>query len=109
MEFDEEEFRRRFPALYSEIKRRRMSVRVSGYRSNAELAEKEAETKLPGVIDYLRRCDTDDQGREVIEYLKKTGELGSEEAELLLRQLEEKGIRSFGTRKQLGHYFREAP
>jgi len=107
MEFDEEEFKRRFPALYSEIKRGSMALKISGHRTNAELAEKEAETHLPSVVDYLRRCDTDEQGREVIEYLRKIGELDTEEAAMLLKQLEERGIRSFGPRKQLGHYFRE--
>ncbi|MEM0349459.1 MAG: DUF2095 family protein [Candidatus Caldarchaeum sp.] len=104
---DVEEFRRRFPNLYREIVERRMAIRVSGVRNMKNFAEEDASSKTPSVIDYLRRCDTDDQGREVINYLRRRGEISKEAAESLLKQLDEKGIRSFGSRKQPGHYLRE--
>ncbi|MEM2237043.1 MAG: DUF2095 family protein [Candidatus Caldarchaeum sp.] len=107
MEMDVEEFRRRFPALFREIMYGGVRTRVSGVRSSAELAESLASTRLPTAIDYLRRCDTDEQGEEVIEFLLKRGEITAEEAAELSKQLRSKGIRSFGSRKQLGHYFRE--
>lgn len=107
MEIDVEEFRRKFPALYKEIVERKMALRVSGVRNMKEFAEEEAAHKSPTVIDYLRRCDTEEQGREVINYLRNRGEISEEVAESLLKQLNEKGIRSFGSRKQPGHYLRE--
>ncbi|MEM4183017.1 MAG: DUF2095 family protein [Candidatus Caldarchaeum sp.] len=107
MEIDMEEFRRKFPALYHELVEAKMSLRISGVRSDGKLAEKEASSKTPTVIDYLRRCDTDEQGREVIQYLVKQGEISSETAETVLKQLDKKGIRSFGSRRYPGHYCRE--
>lgn len=107
MEIDVEEFRKKFPALYREMTEARMGLRISGIRSEEHFAEKEAVTKTPSVIDYLRRCDTDEQGKEVIHYLLNRGEISEETARSLLRQLEEKGVRSFGSRKLPGHYLRE--
>ncbi len=109
MEMDVEEFRRRFPALYREIKARKMTVSISGIREMSEYAEREASTNMPSVVDYLRRCDTDEEGKQVIDFLLKRGELTAEEAGRLLKQLENYGIRSFGSRKQLGYYFRKWP
>jgi len=99
LEFNVEDFKKKFPHLYREIVEGKMTIRV-GFR-------RELETKMPTAIDYLRRCDTDEQGREVINYLLKRGEISQEEAERLMKQLEAEGIRSFGSRKTLGHYFRE--
>ncbi|MEM2871360.1 MAG: DUF2095 family protein [Candidatus Caldarchaeum sp.] len=107
MEIDVEEFKKRFPALYRELSGGKSSVGVGGVRTSSAEAEKEASARTPTVIDYLRRCDTDEQGREVVEYLLSRGELSKDYAEILLSQLKEKGIRSFGSRKELGHYFRE--
>jgi hypothetical protein len=107
VEIDVEDFRRKFPALYKEIVERKMVLRVSGVRNMKEFAEEEAAHTGPTVIDYLRRCDTEEQGREVINYLRNRGEISEEVAESLLKQLDEKGIRSFGSRKQPGHYLRE--
>ncbi|MCS7137393.1 MAG: DUF2095 domain-containing protein, partial [Candidatus Caldarchaeum sp.] len=80
MEIDVEEFRRRFPALYRELIEHRMELKVSGVRSEANFAEKEVYSSSPTAIDYLRRCDTDEQGREVITYLLRRGEITPETA-----------------------------
>ncbi|MEM4287618.1 MAG: DUF2095 family protein [Candidatus Caldarchaeum sp.] len=107
MEMDVDEFRRRFPALFREMMQGGVSMRVTGVRSRAADAEYGVSNRLPTAIDYLRRCDTDEQGREVIDFLLKRGEITAEQAEKLSKQLGSKGIRSFGSRKQLGYYFRE--
>ncbi|MCS7129571.1 MAG: DUF2095 domain-containing protein [Candidatus Caldarchaeum sp.] len=107
MEMDVEEFRSKFPALYREIVGKKSVVGINGIRSSSENAERDAVSKTPTVIDYLRRCDTDEQAEEVVSFLLARGELTQDYAENLLKQLRERGVRSFGTRKQLGHYFKE--
>ncbi|MCS7110360.1 MAG: DUF2095 domain-containing protein [Candidatus Caldarchaeum sp.] len=101
-----EEFRKKFPALYRELLEKRMSLKISGVRSEENFGEKEADDKTATVMDFLRRCDTDEQGREVINYLLSRGEISEQTARSLLKQLEERGIRSFGSRKQPGHYLK---
>lgn len=61
----------------------------------------------PDVVDFLRRCETDEEAMEIITYLEQRGELKSVHAKELRRQLKSKGVRSFGSKKTWGHYERE--
>lgn len=58
----------------------------------------------PNVIDFIRRCDTDDQAFEIIDFLEKKGDIQSDTADSLRDQLKTKGLRSFGEKKQAGFY-----
>jgi len=59
----------------------------------------------PTVIDFIRRCDTEDQAKEIIEFLEKKGDLTSEDSAKLYDQLQNEGLRSFGEKKGSGYYF----
>ncbi len=59
---------------------------------------------MPDVIDYVRRCDTETQAKEIIEFLKKQGEISPQYADRLMEQLLQHGVRSFGTKKPPGFY-----
>jgi len=59
----------------------------------------------PTVIDFLRRCDTDEQALEIITYLEQKGDLTNIQAQKLREQLKKEGLRSFGTKKEPGYYF----
>ncbi len=58
----------------------------------------------PTVIDFIRRCETNEDAKEIIDFLKKKGDLSEEDSEKLLKQLDLKGLRSFGEKKQPGFY-----
>lgn len=110
-EIDEEEFKKIFPNLYREIIKKKMSLRIDSIRTeegekNFEEVEKH-ETYMPTAIDYLRRCENDKEGEEVISYLENKGEISHEYAEELRTQLREKGIRSFGSKKEDGYYLKK--
>lgn len=110
-EIDEEEFKRRFPNLYKEMIKKKMSLKVDSIRTeerekNFKEMEK-YETYMPTAIDYLRRCENDIEGEEVISYLERMKEISHEYAEDLRKQLREKGIRSFGSKKEDGYYLRK--
>ena len=62
----------------------------------------------PDITDFIRRCKTPEQAVNIIDYMSNEGEISSEIAEKLKKQLEEEGIRSFGTLKEKGHYHRNA-
>ncbi len=104
----DEEFRKKYPNLAREIEENLMSIKIDCVRSDLEEAEKAAniEHYEPTVIDFLRRCDTEEEGLEVIEYLEKRGEISKEYATKLKIQLLTKGIRSFGEKKEPGYYYR---
>ncbi len=109
-----------FPHLASEIKSgRTKKIRIDAVRQDIREAERIAQPKPrrmpekyrfwgyePTVIDFIRRCDTEEEALEVINYLEKKGEISREYAERLRKQLKEKGLRSFGTKKEPGYYFK---
>lgn len=99
-----EEFRKKYPNLTKELEND--GIQIDSVRSLPEEAEKAFFSHEPTVIDFLRRCDTDEQGLEIIDYLKKRSEISEEYATELKVQLLKNGIRSFGPKKERGHYER---
>jgi len=62
---------------------------------------------MPDVIDFIRRCDNEEQAVEIIDFMEKRKEINSTYAQRLKRQLREKGVRSFGSKKKDDYYSRE--
>lgn len=102
-EFEKQEFRKKFPNLAGELERGE-KISIGGTRTSLKEAEKTRESHDPSAIDFLRRCNTCDEGLEVIDYLKARGEIDKEYASSLKSQLLKKGIESFGSKKKPGHY-----
>ncbi|WP_456368598.1 DUF2095 family protein [Thermococcus sp.] len=111
-EYDVDEFRRKFPALAEELEGE-PDVRITAYRTSEEeaLAEEELESRdfsgyNPTVIDFLRRCETDDEALEIINWLEERGEITPEMARDLRIVLTKRGVRAFGPKKEWGWYER---
>ena len=100
---EKDRFKKLFPHLAEELESNesKVVVEVEGR------SKRKWEGYIPGIVDFLRRCDTDEQGYEIIEYLEKRGEITQDRALELKKQLREKGIRSFGSRKREGYYTRD--
>lgn len=108
-EFDVEEFKKRFPHLYKEIIEKKMCIKIDAIRDSekrAEEAERILKGGLPGPVDYIRRCNTDEEALEVVDYLERRGEITEEEAKRLREQITKNGVRSFGPKKEIGYYSR---
>jgi len=112
MEINKEEFKKMFPHLAKEIECEKMKTSISSIRSDMEAGERAAsgifEDYNPDIIDFLRRCDNGQQAETVIEYLERKGEISPEYAGRLRKQLKEKGVRSFGSKKEDDYYLRRA-
>lgn len=113
MDFDKEEFRRLFPNLAREIESKgheNHRVKITSIRTDAKTGEKAVSKKfvhyMPDVVDFIRRCDTDEQAEEIVDYLEKRGEISHEYAQRIRKQIREKGVRSFGSKKEEGYYFK---
>lgn len=115
MEVDREEFKKRFPHLAREMEERAMAISISAVRWDVEAGERLASSGserdpwrgyMPDVIAFICRCDTEEQALEIIDYMERKGEITPEYAEKLRRQLKEKGLRSFGPKREPGFYFR---
>ncbi len=127
---EKKDLKKMFPHLYDELEGGEVKVPIDGIRKNAAEAEgevgdcfdachesmeapvgNEMPDKLrhfnPQAVDFLRRCDTEEQAEEIIVYLEKKGEITKEYASELRCQMKKDGIRAFGPKKGENHYFRE--
>jgi hypothetical protein len=103
-----DDFRKKYPHLTEELGGAGTS-RISRVRSSAEEAEKA--TRLPQgydptAIGFIRRCETEEQALEIIKFLEAKGEIKPGYAKQLRAQLVEKGLGSFGKKKDPGCYYR---
>jgi hypothetical protein len=110
MELGKKRFRKIFPRLAEEMETDENRFRISSVRSDLGVAErasmKRFDNYMPDAVDYIRRCDTERQAEEIVDYLEKRNEITSEYAQRLRKQLKTKGVRSFGPKKQDDYYSR---
>jgi hypothetical protein len=110
MDIEKKRFRKMFPNLAREIENGKCGTTISSVRSDPFTGEQAVAKRFtgytPDVIDFLRRCDKSEQGEEIIRYLKEKGEISPEYARKLRKQLKEKGVRSFGPKKEDDYYLK---
>ena len=110
MEFDEEAFKKKFPNLAKELESDENKVSVNSVRTDVQTGEDAASERfvhyMPDVIDFIRRCDTEEQADEIIAYMEKRGEIEKHYAEKLRKQLKDQGVRSFGSKKEENYYLK---
>ncbi len=110
MDIDKKQFKKMFPRLAEELEVEKQKINITSVRSDRETAEKALTRKFigynPDVIDFIRRCDHRRQAVEIIGYLEKRGEISRSYARRLRKQLREKGVRSFGLRKEDDYYLK---
>ena len=93
--------------MVAEVEERKRVLRIDAVRTDREQAERvsyQIQGYEPTVIDFIRRCDTEQQALEVIEFLESRGELSPEYARRLRGQLTRLGLRSFGPKRNPGCY-----
>jgi hypothetical protein len=108
---EKNKFKELFPHLADELENGSSNVDL---RAEADEKRRALNTDrrwagyYPDIIDFIRRCETVEQAAEIIEYLVNKGEVSSEMADELRKQLEDEGIRSFGKQKEAGYYHKNA-
>lgn len=111
MQLNRESLKRMFPNLAREVGSGDNRVSIDSVRMRREEGEKNQTGRkftgcMPNVVDFLRRCDTTKQAEEIIVYMEKRGEISKQHARELRKQLKEKGVRSFGTKKEDDYYLK---
>lgn len=108
MEIDKEKFKKKYPHIAEEIQTNCNKLKIES-RKNFKSRKEEQKIRLrgydPTVIDFIRRCDNFEEAELIIAYLEKKGELSKKNGELIRKQIKEKGIRSFGYKKEENFYF----
>ena len=109
VEADKKSFKKMFPNLAKEIGGE-STIPIDSVRINPEDAEKSIIDRFhnynPTVVDFIRRCNTETEANEIIEYLEKRCEITEDHAQQLRKQLKQKGVRSFGPKKEEDYYFK---
>ena len=112
MDVEKKRFRRMFPNLAQEMDSEEYGTKINSVRSDPTTGENAASKRFtdytPDVIDFLRRCDKAEQAKEIISYLEERKEISSEYARKLRKQLKEKGVRSFGSKKEDDYYLKQS-
>ena len=105
---ERDRFKKLFPHLAEEIESGRSKLNLD---DDAETGESGTRTNArkwagydPDVVDFIRRCETVAQAREVVEYMESRGEITAERAAEIKKQIAEEGLRSFGPKKDEGFY-----
>jgi len=105
---EERDPRRRFPHLYRELIAKRHSIVINSCRTSIKRDEEANGLRdrgsFPDAVAYVRRCSNTEEAEEVITFLENRNEISKDHAESLRRQLRERGLASFGSRKQWGYY-----
>jgi len=132
MAIDKRSIKEIFPNLYKELETSDNKVSIDALRKDPLEAEAEVtgeecdececeeETSapvtetpdklrhfMPTAVDFIRRCDTEAQAKEIIDYLQKKGEITKEYADELRSKLKAEGVRCFGPKKEEYYYFKE--
>ena len=108
---DKSSFKKTFPHLSKELEGEENKVPINSVRTDSETAEKTFCDKLhnfnPTVVDFIRRCDKEEQAETIIAFMEKRCEITPKHAAQLRAQLKEKGVRSFGPKKEDNYYFKQ--
>ena len=112
VKLEKESLKKMFPNLAKEMQTSDNKVNVNSVRTDPREGEKAAtyesfDNYVPDVVDFIRRCDTDEQAEEIICYLEKRGEIDKEHVQKIRMQLKQKGVRSFGTKKNHDYYLKQ--
>jgi hypothetical protein len=111
VETDKKSFKKMFPNLSEELEGGESKVSIDAVRTDSEAVEKAMPDKFrsydPTVVDFIRRCDTEEQAEEIIAYLEKKGEVTKEHAAKLRKHLKRQGVRSFGPKREENYYFKQ--
>ena len=110
MKLDRKTLRKLFPNLANELESNKHRVQIDAVRTDPQTSEKVEDegfmNYVPDVIDFLQRCETNDQAEEIINYMEKRREIQHQRAQKLRKQLREKGVRSFGPKKKKDYYLK---
>lgn len=101
-----DEFQKKCPNLVKEWGEAG-TIEIQAVRTDVKEAEKAAHAGHgyePTVVDFIRRCDTEQQALEIINFLEEQNGIGRSYAKRLRNQLTRRGLRSFGPKRNPGFY-----
>ena len=107
LSYPKTQIEKNLPHLYKELTRKEHNIEISGYENIIEGEDDSDDLFNPGPISFIRRCATNEEAIEIIDYLLSRGEISKRKYENLKNKLLKDGLESFGERKTWGYYERK--
>jgi len=108
---DKKKLKKLFPNLTEEMEKGASKVHIDKYRRHADqedhLTTRRWAGYSPEAVDFIRRCESEEQAEEIISYLERRGKITAESASELRKRLREEGLEGFGGKKVSDFYNRE--
>lgn len=109
MQIDKEKFKKKYPNIAEEIVTNSNKLKIESRKTkkstNKDIRKNGFQGYDPTVIDFIRRCNNFEEAESIIAYLEDRGEISKKYAKSIRKQLKEKGIRSFGSKREENYYF----
>jgi hypothetical protein len=105
---EKKRFKELFPKLAKEMESGDSLTDISFNQRRNEEKDKWSGYQ-PNEIDFIRRCSTEEEAFEIIDYLEGREEITSKYATELKKLIKEKGLRSLGSKKETGFYDKNNP
>ena len=106
MKLTQKELEKMFPNIYKEMQGKTGNMSIDPVQTEPS-EPNPLRGYNPDIFAFLRRCENDGEGEEIIDFLEKREEISPNYAVTLRRQLQEKGIRSFGPKKEANYYLKK--
>ncbi|MFW9895152.1 MAG: DUF2095 family protein [Candidatus Thorarchaeota archaeon] len=115
LSYDKGELKEKFPHLTAEITKKEKFIKINSIENKVDQQQTVDEKFLPdellnpGVIDFLRRCTTNEEALEILDYLLKQKEISKMDYNSIKSQIiESEGLNKFiekhGGFKKHGYY-----
>jgi hypothetical protein len=97
-------FKKLFPNLAKELESGKSRVKFENDEKDIPNNKRKWVGYVPDELDFIQRCDNNEQAEDVIAFLECRGEISSDRASELRIQIQELGLRSFGNKKKNDFY-----
>lgn len=105
--YSTKDVKKKFPHLFDELKKSNQKIEITGIKHPTKVIEKSDELYNPTAEDFLRRCNTQEEAFEILEFLLKRKKISKEKYTHLMNRLKNEGVECFGERKAWGYYERK--
>ncbi|MFW9937864.1 MAG: DUF2095 family protein [Candidatus Thorarchaeota archaeon] len=118
--YDQKQLEDLYPNLMSEISNKKKALKINSISSVPQEYKKKEnhfnnyneDLSNPGAMDFIRRCESEEQAIEILNYLLKRNEITNDKFNLLMNQIVKKdGLKRLiiesGGKKTPGYYERK--
>ncbi len=99
-----DELRKKFPHILKELEEGGLPITGSRVDDIQSVEMSDPHAVEPSIIDFLRRCSDEEEALEIIAFMESQKQIGGDYAKKFRAQLLKRGLRSFGSKKEQGHY-----